>query len=143
MLKAAAEHNTTVTLLGPSADFNARTFVTLLENMPDARVVIEHMGSNKHAGQEDEAERRKVFDLARYPGVHMKFHGLGEFAARKESPFVSFPFEEPIPPYLEWAYEAFGPNRLLWGSDFPNVYSREGYANSLKLSQRAFHFTAR
>jgi predicted TIM-barrel fold metal-dependent hydrolase len=30
---------------------------------------------------------------------------------------VPFPFVEPVPPFLDWAYDAFGPQRLMWGSD--------------------------
>lgn len=138
VLKAAVEFDLTVTLLGRAADFASKAFIRLLNEVPEARVVIEHLGSNQAAGTEDEGERRKVFELARYPGVHMKFHGLGEFCPRKDSPFAAFPFTEPIPPYLEWAYDAFGPKRLVWGSDFPNVSSREGYENSLKLPRHHF-----
>ncbi len=138
LLRAAAECDTTVTLLGRSADFASKAFSGLLDEVPDARVVIEHLGSKQGAGTEDEGERRKVFELSRYPGVHMKFHGLGEFCLRKDSPFATFPFQEPIPLYLEWAYDAFGPKRLLWGSDFPNVSSREGYANALRLPRKHF-----
>ena len=133
LLKAAADSDITVTLLGQNTDFTSRSFIRLLEEVPDARVVIEHLGSNRRAGSENDGERPKVFRLARYPGVHMKFHGLGEFCVPKDSPFVTFPFKEPIPPYLDRAYDAFGPKRLLWGSDFPNVSSREGYVNSLRL----------
>ena len=28
--------------------------------------------------------------------------------------------------------EAFGPQRMMWGSDYPPVSSREGYLNSLR-----------
>lgn len=138
VLTAAADCNTTVTLLGTSAEFTSSSFVNLLDRSPDGRIVIEHLGSSRHAGEEDEDERRKVLELAHYPLLHMKFHGLGEFCLRKSSPFVPFPFEEPIPPYLDWAYDAFGPRRLLWGSDFPNVSSLEGYENALKLSRAHF-----
>jgi L-fuconolactonase len=45
-----------------------------------------------------------------------------------------FPFETPIPPLLELAYVAFGPDRMMWGSDFPPVSGREGYANALRFT---------
>ena len=31
--------------------------------------------------------------------------------------------------------EAFGPRRIMWGSDYPPVSSREGYLNSLRTPQ--------
>ena len=30
------------------------------------------------------------------------------------------------------AYEAFGPRRMMWGSDYPPVSGREGYRNALR-----------
>ena len=36
-----------------------------------------------------------------------------------------------VPPLLELAYDAFGPRRMMWGSDYPPVSEREGYRNAL------------
>jgi L-fuconolactonase len=33
------------------------------------------------------------------------------------------------------AVERFGPDRMMWGSDYPPVSSREGYGNALRLSR--------
>ena len=41
---------------------------------------------------------------------------------------------------LDQAYAAFGPQRMLWGSDYPPVAGREGYANALAWPQG--HFSA-
>ena len=40
------------------------------------------------------------------------------------------PFDD-IPPLVDMALEAFGPKRMMWGSDYPPVSSREGYDNAL------------
>jgi len=39
---------------------------------------------------------------------------------------------------LDEALAAFGPQRLMWGSDFPIVCSREGYAGALRFCMDAF-----
>jgi L-fuconolactonase len=49
-----------------------------------------------------------------------------------------FPFEAPIPPFIEMAYRAFGPERIMWGSDFPPVSHREGYGNALRFALDRF-----
>jgi len=38
---------------------------------------------------------------------------------------------QPIPPVLDMAYDAFGAQRMMWGSDFPASAPREGYSHSL------------
>ena len=36
------------------------------------------------------------------------------------------------------ALEAFGPQRMMWGSDYPPVSSREGYDNALRFPMDYF-----
>ena len=102
--------------------------------------MIEHLGSGNDPGVEpvDPAVRRAVFALARFPNLSIKIHGLGEFARRAAPVDAEFPFERPIPPYLDLACETFGPSRMMWGSDYPPVSAREGYGNSLHLTMKQF-----
>jgi len=61
----------------------------------------------------------------------MKVVVLGELCPRPMPFRQPFPFEN-IPPLIEMAIEAFGPQRLMWGSNFPPVAGRgEGYRNAL------------
>ena len=38
------------------------------------------------------------------------------------------------------AYDSFGPQRMMWGSDFPPVSLREGYHNSLRFTMEQMPF---
>jgi L-fuconolactonase len=138
--RAAARLGLVVSCAGRSPDYGSEAFVQLLETLPELVVVIEHLGSGNHPGAESVAPavRHNVFALARFPNVHVKIHGLGEFAERAPAPDGGFPFVHPIPPLLELAAQAFGPSRLMWGSDYPPVSSREGYGNSLRLTMEQF-----
>jgi L-fuconolactonase len=127
-----------MSVLGWSEDFIDPAFAELVLAVPDARIVVEHLGTLRHAGEEPPEAMLQIFELAQHAGIYMKFHGLGEFCVPKADPFVAFPFAEPIPPYLEWAYDAFGPHRLMWGSDYPNVCAREGYERCLTLARDRF-----
>ena len=121
-------------------DENDETFFDLVRAVPDVRIVIEHLGgANKPDSTEAQrALRRRAMKLAQFPNVTMKIHGLGEFAERAMPPGSSFPFKEPIPPLLEDVYQAFGPQRMMWGSDYPNTSHREGYTTSLVLCRDRF-----
>jgi L-fuconolactonase len=50
----------------------------------------------------------------------------------------AFPFEQPVPDYFQRALDLFGPGRMMWGSDFPPVAGREGYANALRFCREQF-----
>jgi L-fuconolactonase len=97
--------------------------------------VLEHLGGGNEPEPDPGAleQRRRVFELARFPNVYIKIHGLGEFCRRRLPVAGSYPFERPIPPLLRMAYQAFGAGRMMWGSDYPPVSAREGYHNSLRL----------
>lgn len=61
-------------------------------------------------------------ELARFPNVHLKVSGTHHFD-----------YTEAL---LAEALARFGPERLLWGSDFPHVLLKGGYAAARRLSER-------
>ena len=133
--RAAERLGLPVSCGGNSALFASPEFAQAVEAVPRLPIVVEHLGHVNHPvdDPEQEALRRRVFELARFPNLYLKIHGLGEFCRRAMPPTEPFPFVQPIPPLLEDAYRAFGANRMMWGSDFPPVAVREGYRNALRL----------
>ncbi|MCC6174581.1 MAG: amidohydrolase [Chloroflexi bacterium] len=133
--RSAAELGLPVSCGGSLEAFASDDFARIFEEVPSLPIVIEHLGSvNQPDGERGPYPlRQKVFDLARFPNAHIKIHGLGEFATRAMPVREPFPFVEPIPPLLDLAYQAFGPDRMMWGSDYPPVSGREGYRNALRL----------
>jgi L-fuconolactonase len=134
--RKAADLGLPISCGGTSAGFASDEFAQLVEQIPGTPIILEHLGSVNHPDGEPAPYplRRKVFALARFPNVYIKVHGLGEFCARTTPVTEPFPFELPIPPILEMAYEAFGAQRMMWGSDYPPVSRREGYRNALQLT---------
>jgi L-fuconolactonase len=137
--RAAERLGLAVSCSGSGEVFAAPEFAAVIEAVPNLTIVVEHLGSVNHPdGAAAEALRQRVFGLARYPNVCIKIHGLGEFTPRALPAKEPFPFVEPIPRLLEQVYRAFGPRRLMWGSDYPPVSSREGYANALHFTMEQF-----
>lgn len=107
-------------------------FAEVTDTFPDLRIVIEHLGG---MGTDAEAPYdefgRALERLSPLPNVSMKLPGFGEFCP------VPMPFD-PIPPLARMALDALGPKRMMWGSDYPPVSSREGYDNSLRVPLEYF-----
>lgn len=116
-------------------------FAEVLGTFPDLPIVIEHLAGAKpgpnvktfrvdqRAGGDSSAgveEFRPVLALAQHENLTIKLPGFGEFC------HLPHPFQN-IPPYADLALEAFGPRRMMWGSDWPPVSSREGYDSSLSF----------
>jgi L-fuconolactonase len=138
--KAAAKLGLSITTGGRSANFTDPEFAQIVEAIPDVPVVIEHLGSTDNPTEDpiDDDVFAQIFSLSRYPNVYMKIHGLGEFNKRSTFPTPPFPFDKPIRPMLDMVYDAFGPQRMMWGSDYPLVNQREGYERALQLTMEQF-----
>ena len=129
--RTADELRIPVSVFGSPDEFTSREFEQVLTELPNLRVIIEHLGRIGRNETPPYARFRKILALARYPNTYIKLHGLGEICPRP------MPFPQPmgfanVPPFMEMAYDAFGARRIMWGSDFPPVAGREGYRNALQ-----------
>jgi L-fuconolactonase len=136
--RAAATAGLAVSCAGTAARFASRDFGALIDSLPDLPVVLEHLGGTSRAEAEDIEARRRAFDIARFPNVYVKVPGLGELVSRPSSFAEIGTALAPPPDVLYEALERFGAERLMWGSDFPVVSSREGYSNALGWAREAF-----
>lgn len=136
MWEKAADTGLVVSCIGTAPEFASPAFAQVLESVPDLPVIIEHLGGITEWDETvTEQVRDAVMDLGRFPDVCLKIHGLGEFCRRRMPVIDEFPFDPAGLPLLHRACDAFA-GRVMWGSDFPPVSFREGYANSLQLPMR-------
>jgi L-fuconolactonase len=115
-------------------------FAQLAAQTGSAPILLEHGAG---LGRADQTESEEVFErllkLAANRSLLIKLPCLGQVETR--APFVSG-LQRPLRPGPAFArvaklVEAFGAERVLWGSDFPVVSTREGYANGLAWTQDA------
>jgi predicted TIM-barrel fold metal-dependent hydrolase len=77
-------------------------------------LVLDHCGVPDIAGGAFEPWARGIDALARLPHVHCKISGLTAYAAPGAT-------TETIRPWVEHVLDRFGPDRCLWGGDWPVV----------------------
>ena len=106
------------------------SFKKIISDSPDTQIVIEHLAGVEF-GDPPFTDYESALECAQFPNTTIKVPGLGEIANRPPELFPHFRFEN-VPPFFEMAYEAFGADRMMWGSDFPPCAGREGYANTLE-----------
>jgi len=129
--RAAAELDLVVSVHGNPPLLLGEAFAEVVAAFPDLRICLEHLGGVGYEARAPYEEFRRVLEWAERPNISMKLPGFGEFCR------VPLPFD-PIPELPRLALEAFGPERLTWGSDFPPVSSREGYDNALRVPREYF-----
>jgi len=98
----------------------------MVKRFPGVRVVIDHLARIDLKGKEGDAETRLLVNLSRYPSVWVKVSELSVI-----SPSGKFPYEDAFPT-LRRVYDAFGPDRLLWGTGFPGATRAQGGRPSLR-----------
>lgn len=131
-----------ISVAGDAASLASPEFAQVAAAITGVPIILEHLGSVNHPdGEAAPYDRRsRVFALAQHPHLYIKIHGLGEICPRRMPPTPPIPLDLTNLTLLDQAYAAFGPQRMMWGSDYPPVAGREGYANALAWPQG--HFSA-
>ena len=103
--------------------------LTLARRRPDLAIVIDHGAKPSIAtGDGAEAWARGIEALAERPQVFCKLSGLLTEAAPAQS-------TNGLAPYVRHLVSAFGPQRLMWGSDWPVLNLAGDYAGWLALAR--------
>jgi L-fuconolactonase len=108
---------------GRSPAFWAEGLGAVLGQLPGLPARIEHLARPLADRDPSEASFQSVLRLAAYPRVVINLDGL--WAVSRTGP----PYED-VWPYAEAALAAFGPERVMWGSDLPYLFECQQYGDS-------------
>ena len=88
------------------------------ERHPDLTLIIDHIGVSQHPVSPPNPEPWRTFPdllaLARYPNVNVKLCGAPLLSEQ------NYPYDD-VWPKLDQLFEAFGVERVLWGSDYTRM----------------------
>ncbi|MCZ8519565.1 MULTISPECIES: amidohydrolase family protein [Paenibacillus] len=87
--------------------------VTVVNQFPELRFVLDHLAKPRIAGKSAAGWSRDVRRLAQSPNVYCKLSGMvteADWGGWKPEEFT---------PFLDVVFDAFGPERLMIGSDWP------------------------
>jgi L-fuconolactonase len=95
----------------------------LLEKVPDLTVVIDHMAD---CPVDQPAELEKLIALQRYPNVFVKISHTWSISKQR------YPWLD-AQEHVKRLHHAFGPQRLMWATDWPILEDRTSYAKALSV----------
>ncbi len=99
--------------------------IALADALPEQRLVVDHLAKPRIRDGELEPWATHLRELARRPNVWCKVSGMVTEADWTHwTPAL-------LKPYLDVAFEAFGPERLMFGSDWPVCLVAATYARVL------------
>jgi predicted TIM-barrel fold metal-dependent hydrolase len=99
----------------------------LADQFREVPVILDHLA---RAGEGTLAEYDEVLKLARLPRVHMKFSGV-RYSSKQPHPHLD------VQPLVRRTFEAFGPDRMLWGG---LGHSMPEFEQAVTLFDRIFDF---
>jgi L-fuconolactonase len=106
-----------------------KPLLTLAKRRPDLSIIIDHGAKPPVATQAFEGWARAIAEFAALPRVTCKLSGLLTEALPRQP-------ADSVAPYIEHLVTQFGPDRLMWGSDWPVVNLASTYGDWLALSRR-------
>ena len=102
----------------------------LVESFPELTVVIDHMAD---CPADQPGELKKLLALARYPRVFVKVSHTWSVSKQP------YPYRD-AQKQVKRLYDVFGPERLMWGTDWPLVEAQCGYAKALAMVRDEMKF---
>jgi L-fuconolactonase len=135
--RAAVENALVVSVVGTAAAMLSLEFVARIRRLPALTFVLEHLGGWARPDCDRQASTRDgILSLASLPNVLLKVPGLGQLAPRAARLAQGGPtLDASAAEIVQEAVTHFGADRLMWGSDYPPVSAREGYANALRWTR--------
>lgn len=104
--------------------------IRFVDQHPDQQFVLDHIAKPRIKANELEPWTKNIRELAKRKNVSCKISGMVT-----EADFNNWT-EEQLKPYFEVVFNAFGPNRLMYGSDWPVCLVATEYVNWLSLVKR-------
>lgn len=99
--------------------------IRLVRACPETQFILDHCGNPDVKNQRLEPWREHLKQIAQHPNVDCKISGLVTNADHDNWT------ANDLRPYVEHAMECFGPERVMWGSDWPVCTLASGFRNWL------------
>ena len=103
----------------------------LAERHPELDVVIDHMAD---CPPKDLEQRKLLLDLARFPRTYVKISHTWSISEEGEYPWRD------TWDLVKSVRDAFGPQRIMWGTDWPVSLSKTDYGSTLRVVKDEMDF---
>ncbi len=114
--------------------------VLLADAIPNLRIIMDHLPSFDPTPENQQAYEAVVKEMADRPNIFVK---LSEVYHPRLSDGIIVRDYEPLRARLEYLYDAFGEDRVMFGSDYPNSYGVATIPEEVALVKRFFSSKSR
>lgn len=111
-------------------DYQLPGAIKLVKKFPDQAFVLDHMGKPQISKALSQEWKNNIKELASFSNVYCKVSGLVTETTNFEWEMKDFY------PYLDVVYNAFGEERLMFGSDWPVCLVAGSYTNTVEIVEK-------
>ena len=130
-LSALAKYNYTYDLLIYETQLAEAN--TLIKQLPELPIVIDHIAKPNIKKGDSDDWKKEIKAIAQYPNLYCKISGMAT-----EAHWDTWTMDT-LKPYIDTVVEAFGPARIMFGSDWPVCLVASSYEKWLKGLQNYFN----
>jgi L-fuconolactonase len=105
--------------------------IRFVDQYPNQKFVVDHLAKPRVKFKALSPWREHLLELAKRPHVYCKISGLATEANHKDWT------EEQLQPYIDTVLSAFGPRRVMFGSDWPVCLLAIGYQRWVGIVAKA------
>jgi L-fuconolactonase len=137
-LKELAKQGMTLDLISRGTLNPKDQVAALAEAVPDLRIIIDHLGGAK-GEKVDPAWEAAIRKLAAHQNVYMKFSSFFDMFNPKSSEDEGWKSPDSLAayqPHFDVVMDAFGPDRLIFGSNWPVVNLGGSFEKELALAEQ-------
>ncbi len=101
--------------------------IDLVENLPNQAFVLDHIGKPQISKGLDDMWKQNILRLSQNPQVHCKISGM-------VTETIDYSWSQgEFTPFLDLVFEAFGTDRIMYGSDWPVCLLAAEYKEQLTI----------
>jgi L-fuconolactonase len=106
---------------------------TLIKQLPELPIVIDHIAKPNIKKGDSDDWKKEIKAIAQYPNLYCKISGMAT-----EAHWDTWTMDT-LKPYIDTVVEAFGTERIMFGSDWPVCLVASSYEKWLKGLQNYFN----
>ena len=133
-LKLLAQADLALDTANPSMNL-MQANVLLADAIPDLRIIMDHLPSFDATSDDQQAFEGVVKEMAARSNIFVK---LTEVYHPRVTDGVIVKDYEPLRARLEYLFDAFGEDRVIFGTDYPNSYGVATIPEEVELVKRFF-----
>lgn len=106
------------------------SLIKFVDRLPDNKLILDHIGKPNIRQKDFRSWKENISQIAQHPHIYCKLSGM-----ITEADYTQWRYED-IVPYMDAVGEAFGTDRICFGSDWPVCLVAGSYKRMIQVAEK-------